>query len=161
MGCDIHIVAQRRNDSGEWIEVRDKFSGGPDPFDWRSYGMYAFLAGVRNYSAVTPISEPRGLPDDFDMEEFEKGEGGMRWLGEHSFSWLSVNELLSVDYDQMIEDRRVMRQTGPNVWDGGQTCEPGEGHKTTLREFLGDGFFSDLRMLRNLGVERIVFGFDS
>ena len=34
------------------------------PFDWRSYGMYGFLAGVRNYSAVQPISEPRGFPED-------------------------------------------------------------------------------------------------
>src|SRR5687768_8802356 len=125
MGCDIHIVAQRRNEAGEWVEVHGDFLEGPDPFDWRSYGMFAFLAGVRNYSDITPISEPRGLPGDFNLGEYEDGGDGFRWLGDHSFSWLSVDELLAVDYDQTIEDRRVTRQLAPNHWSGAQTCDPG------------------------------------
>lgn len=155
MGCDIHIIAQKRNEQGQWVAVSGKFS----PFDWRSYGMYGWLAGVRNYSDVTPISEPRGLPDDFSLVKWEAETND--WLGDHSYSWLSVEELLAVDYDQMIEDRRVSRQIAPNVWHGGKTCGPGEGRQEALREFLGDKFMSDLAKLKELGAERIVFGFDS
>lgn len=159
MGCDIHIVAQRRNEVGEWVEVRGDFAKGPSPFDWRSYAMFAFLAGVRNYSAITPISEPRGLPDDLKVGEWYDED--YIDVGEHNFSWLTVDELAAIDYDQIIEDRRVRRQVGPNVWSGGQTCDPGEGEATTLREFLGTGFMGDLAKLKELGAERIVFGFDN
>lgn len=153
MGCDIHSQAERRVD-GKWKRI-DGFA----PFDWRSYGMYGFLAGVRNYSEVTPIAEARGLPQDTDYDE--DCDGCDYWLGEHSFSWLTVDELLAFNYDAEMEDRRCTREIKPNWCDGGQTCEPGEGKKMTYREFLGDGFFDDLRKLKELGAERIVFGFDS
>src|SRR5262245_56875858 len=148
MGCDIHTRAERRvNDKWEIIS-------GFHPFDWRSYGMYAFLADVRNYSAVPPIVAPRGIPDDEPLDPEDDP-----WLGEHSFSWLSLEELEAFNYDAVMEDRRVTRQVGPNAWDGGCTAEPGEGKQTTFREFLGESFFSDLKKLRELGAERIVFGF--
>lgn len=152
MGCDIHIQAQKRDASGAWQEVRGSFSEGPSPFDWRSYGMFAFLAGVRNYGAIAPIAEPRGLPDDVRDEEP---------FGDHSYSWLSVEELCAVDYDAVIEDLRVMRQVGSNLWSGACTAGPGEGEKMPLREYLGDGFMHDLVELQRIGAERIVFGFDS
>jgi hypothetical protein len=157
MGCDIHITAQRRTSEG-WEDVTGSFAQGPAPFDWRSYGMYGFLADVRNYSAVPPISPPRGLPDDYTspLDEY----GGCE-LGDHSFSWLTVEELAAFDYDQPLEDRRVTRQTSANSWDGGRTAEPGGGEQTTYREFLGGAFFHDLEELKRVGAERIVFGFDS
>lgn len=149
MGCDIHTVAQRRTIDG-WKTL--DFA----PFDWRSYGMFGFLADVRNYSAVMPISEPRGLPDDFErIDEYEPD------VGDHSHSWLSVAELLDFDYDQLMEDRRITVQTGPNSWNGGTTSEPGGGEITTYRKFLGKEFFDDLAKLKELGADRIVFGFDS
>ena len=114
--------------------------------------MFGFLAGVRNYSGITPISEQRGIPSN---------TGSIDGLGEHSFSWLWIDELLNFDYDQEMEDRRVTVQIKPNVWDSGHTCEPGQGRKTTYRDFLGSGFFADLVKLRELGAERVVFGFDS
>jgi hypothetical protein len=150
MGCDIHTQAEKRID-GKWTRI-----DGLEPFDWRSYGMYAFLAGVRNYSAVTPIAEPRGLPADADYTEDAE-----HWLGEHSFSWLSIDELLTFDYTQTMEDRRVTRQLAPNFISGAETCEPGEGEKTTYRDFLGDGYFEDLQKLKDAGAERVIFGFDS
>lgn len=159
MGTDINIVAQRRNETGQWIDVRGGFLEGSDPFDWRSYGMFGFLAGVRNYAGIMPISDPRGLPDDFHVGEFEDVGESWRWSDYHSTSWLSVAELRAVDYDQMVEDRRVVRQTSPRSWDGAHTCPPGEGETMTLREFLGDAFFNDLQKAEELGVERIVFGF--
>lgn len=148
MGCDIHSQAERRV-GGAWKKFQDY-----EPFDWRSYGMFAFLAGVRNYSAITPISEPRGIPDDADIEM-------QRDVGDHSYSWLSVDELLSFDYDAKMKDRRVRRQIAENVWSGAVTCEPGEGAMMTYREFLGPAFFEELDKLKNMGAERIVFGFDS
>lgn len=160
MGTNICTVAQRRNETGEWIDVHGGFLQGRDPFDWRAYSMFAFLAGVRNYAAITPISEPRGLPHDFYVGEFENDDDdSWRWSTYQSPSWLSVAELQAVDYDQIVEDRQAALQTGPRSWDGGHTCPPGEGEFMTLREFLGRGFFNDLHKAEELGVERIVFGF--
>jgi len=73
------------------------------------------------------------------------------WQGIHQVSWLSMEELLTYNYDQIVEDRR-----GNN----GRTLEPGLGAKSTLREFLGEWFFSDLYKIRDMGAKRIVFGFD-
>lgn len=149
MGCDIHSHAERCV-NGKWESI------GMAPFDWRSYGMYAFLAGIRNYSAVPPLAEPRGLPDDLSPDTREAYDG---WGGDaHSASWLSVKELADFDYDRELEDRRVTRQTGPNSWSGAETCEP---EKTTFRAFLGERFFTDLEKLRNAGAERVVFWFDN
>jgi len=144
MGCDIHIVSEKRTEMG-WANL------GFAPFDWRSYGLFGFLAGVRNYSAVTPLSEPRGLPEGatFDKDIFEDYYG-------HSASWLSVKELSEFDYDAEMEDRRVTINN-----DGGCTCDPGGGEVMTYREFLGDSFFEDLKRLKEMGAERVVFYFDN
>jgi hypothetical protein len=83
MSTDIHSRAERRNSEGKWESVW--FS----PFDWQAYGMYGFLANVRNYSDVPPLAQPRGLPADLDA--------GNEDLGDHSFSWLSLSELLSFE----------------------------------------------------------------
>lgn len=145
MGCDIHIIAQRR-EAEEWKTLDSA------PFGWRSYGMFGFLADVRNYSAVPPIAAQRGLPEDFDPEAHD--------VGDHSYSWLTVEELLAFDYDQPLEDRRVTRQTSTGIWNGGHTAEPGGGEMTTFRAFLGQCFFDDLEQLKAIGAGRIVFGFD-
>lgn len=127
MGCDIHSRAERKVD-GKW-QIID----GLAPFDWRSYGMYSFLANVRNYTDVPPLSDPRGIPDDAPMVEDDHLD-----LGDHSYSWLSVDELTSFNYDAQVKDRSY-----------------------TWREFLGKAFFDDLKKLKDAGAERIVFGFDS
>jgi len=154
MGCDIHSYAERKDESGKYVDL--DFS----PFDNRSYGTFGFLADVRNYSAVPPISQPRGLPDDVSSEVPERDE---TWGSDgHSHSWLSVAELVSFDYDSAMEDRRHTVQTGPRSWNGGATCEVGQGKKkTTFRKFLGDGFFADLKKLQDMGAERVVFWFES
>ena len=151
MGCDIHISADRLV-NGSRERVTGNFHEGPDPFDWRSYGMFAFLSGVRNYSAIQPISEPRGLPEDGGYEIYS---------GDHSASWLSVEELKAHDYDKVIEDRRHTVEIMPGCFSGGQTAEEGAGKKTTLRDFLGQAFFDDLKELENIGADRIVFWFDN
>lgn len=153
MGCDIHLVAQRRLSSDQ---VAPAFEDVPGDFlDCRSYGLFGFLAGVRNYSGINPISAPRGIPDDFHDEnhEFRADED----LGcYHDRSWLSLQELLDYDYAQTIEDRRVTRNGN-----GGHTAEPGGGKNMPLREFLGDWYFAELERMREAGVDRIVFCFDN
>ncbi len=154
MGCDIHSHAERKNSSGAWEKIADL-----EPFDWRAYGMFGFLAGVRNYSDVPQIAEQRGFPEDASSDvaaEYESWD-----MDAHSASWLTVAELLAFDYDAPCENRRVTRQLGPNLYSGGCTCAPGEGQQTTFREFLGDDFFEELRKLQEAGAERVVFWFDN
>ena len=114
MGCDIHLVVQRRV-AGAWEDVpldydREDYEG--DSF-WepRSYATFAVLAGVRNDPrwGITPISRPRGVPADFECDDFRVLRNGC-WigdvehngidLGEHSHSWVTLAELLAVHPDQ-------------------------------------------------------------
>lgn len=167
MGCDIHSYAERKTD-GQWHHVVGVFGSSKypsnEPFDWRDYSVFAFLAGVRNYSDVTPIMEPRGLPEDASQSVKDEHEV---WYGDaHTASWLLIEELNNFDYDQTMEDRRVARRvvnpiTGGGWTDGGCTANPGEGRPMTYREFLGHGFFDDLAVLNKIGAERVVFWFDN
>lgn len=122
MGTDIHVQAEKFVD-GKWRRIP-----GYKPFGWRGYKMFAFLAGLR--WDIKPIAAPRGVPDDADLDEDI-------YLGDHSFSWLSVQELSNFDYEQ--------HATGTE----------------TYRGALGPEFFCDLENLRKLEAGRIVFGFDS
>jgi hypothetical protein len=154
MGCDIHAHAEKRNERGRWIEVAID-----EPFSNRNYGVYGFLADVRNYSAVPPLAKPRGLPRDVSSAVKEASDG---WDSDgHSHSWLSLEELGAFNYDAPMEDRRVTRQVAVNAFDGGCTADPGEGKPTTFREFLGPNFFVELARLKAFGVERVVFWFDN
>jgi hypothetical protein len=143
MGCDIHTFVERRFE-GEWRSLRSKFTQGNSPFDWRSYGIYGFLADVRNYSKIPPIAELRGLPDDVSESTAEEYDGWTQ-MGCHPASWLSLAELLAADYDQeFFDDRRQ--------------------ETTTIKEFLGPSFFHDLDVLKTLGPPedvRVVFWFDN
>jgi hypothetical protein len=68
MGCDIHSAVEIKRE-GKWEKVGDIFpledfmkeyhnkEFGSEPFDWRSYGMFGFLANVRNYSHVPCIQD--------------------------------------------------------------------------------------------------------
>lgn len=170
MGCDIHSVAIDTNgkpiEGGNWAdgaeanEGKHWFTGEGEPFGWRNYGVFGFLAGVRNYSGIAPISEPRGLPADIAAPH-----GDEHWLGDHSFSWLSVSELEAFDYDALAEDRRytgrITLPSGGSIISGACTAEPGNGKVMTWREFLGSDFFRDLEELKRIGADRVAFGFDN
>lgn len=160
MGCDIHLIAQRRlsqeRNVAVWAEAANAFEDVEDDFfDCRSYALFGFLAGVRNYSAIEPISPPRGIPEDFHDEthRFREQEG---YTFYHDRSWLTLQELLDHDYAQVIEDRRVTIGG-----DGGCTSEPGGGKAMPLRDFLGDWYFAELERMKEAGVDRIVFCFDN
>lgn len=147
MGCDLHGFVERKNQEGQW-----EYVPGFSPFDWRSYGLYGWLAGVRNYSAVPPLAKPRGVPPDASAYLKEK----YRDDDYHSASWVSLAEMLAFDYDALVEDRRVSTATT-----GAATCAPGEGETMTYRAFLGKRFFEDLDKLKELEAGRVVFWFDS
>jgi hypothetical protein len=88
MTCNIDTRAEHRID-GKWRVIPGlKF------FRRSHYGVYGFLADVRNYSAIPPISEQRGIPADAPV--------GVD-IGDHSFSWLSIDELLAFNYDATSE----------------------------------------------------------
>jgi hypothetical protein len=179
MGCDIHSRVQVLTPDKIWRTVEaaifpsdypDLFDGKSvwnkptvEPFSWRSYGMFAFLAGVRNYSFTPQLSRPRGLPEDITSDPgFDRDETP---YGDHSFSWFLLSELLKFDYDATFEDRRCMRD-GSGVADAGA----GNGKAVTFREFLGPLYFRDLMLMEidcaskspwgTDGV-RVVFGFDN
>lgn len=161
MVCDISTRVQRRI-GGVWtdIDVRPVFQNS-------GYALFGFLANVRNYSAVPPLSERRGLPEEFDIPTDKEVEDSLEnegvppkgFVGDHSFSWVLMDELLAFDYDRLFEDRRVTRKIG-NINYGNITAPPGEGRVTTYRDFLGAAFFADIRELQQCGAERVVFGFD-
>lgn len=172
MGCDIHSFAEVRQADGTWQAAGDVFpydeldatwrkkTHGEHPFDLRNYGLFGFLAGVRNYSGVPAISQPRGVPDDASPRVLALRDDP----GGHTPSWLSLRELVDFDYDAPVEDRRYTKQTGPNSFDGGATAAPGAGTMTTWREFLPEVFFRDLEILKTLGPiddVRVVFNFDN
>ena len=144
---DIHGVFQRYVvEANAWEDV---------PHEWEMdthYRLFGALAGVRNHDhGMTPISAPRGIPDDFvqvdgyhpvadvstltayDRERLEwmEATGDMNvFVGDHSHSWLIGDEMLAW-FDAV----------------------PDEGLAY---------FFDEVRRLKELhGSIRLVFGFDS
>ena len=194
MGCDIHSWAEFKK-NGKWVRNEEPiFSPGnsygsntSEPFSWRSYSLFGFLADVRNYSHCVPISEPKGLPTDSEYLNTPLSEpqnysyygydNGTAYTvgGEiecdanyHSLSHLTLKELLDFDYEQTFWDRRISRTTyndkGGSFTDGAALANEGEGETITYREHLGNGFFTDLEVLKSLGESenvRIIFYFDN
>jgi len=161
MGTDISVFLEVRDSQGTWQPAKAEFPDGGGttsaPFTWRSYGLFGFLADVRNYSHVPPICQPRGLPDDAGVEATKEAEDAG-----YPCSWLSLADLDAVDYDLKFWDRRVTKEIRPGVFDCAAIADEGEGEQTTLREFLGTCFFDHLAIMRTLGKPqdvRIIFWF--
>lgn len=212
MGCDIHGVFQRFDPNEEgWFDVESKYE------QERHYQLFAVLAGVRNGSgfagiptgdAVVPISEPRGLPDDFVVDEdshpisdikymtpwrqkYAELEEMEIWMGDHSHSWLSGEEML-----EWFKNAPEVTKTGVldrevyESWDhksfptsySGDVCgggvqvvndseeqmhyHPNWTHiRCTWKSNLGEEltyFFDEVtRLIQEHGKIRFVFGFDS
>ena len=175
MGCDIHSYAEVRNkETGKWEQAFDfttlsdfdkdwhKREKGDHPFDWRGYGMYGFLAGVRNYSHIDPIVEPRGIPPD--VSDTVKSEYVYWYDDLHTPSHIYLRELVEFDYTQEFWNRRVTKQTGANSWNGAALAEEGEGEVLSIEDFLSEMFFQhieDLKTLGDLDDVRVVFWFDN
>lgn len=98
MGCDIHLVVERRHED-RWIGVHacpyHKSRNGTEIYWWavtdRNYELFSKLAGVRDYEGSSAAT-PRGMPDDASdlalMRVADWGSDG------HSHSWCSMREAL-------------------------------------------------------------------
>lgn len=177
MGCDIHVYAEVQ-ENGKWkrsdLEVPDD----------RNYWTFGILANVRNGygfagvdtgDAVRPISEPRGLPADratFDDDDV--------WLGDHSFSWLTLAELKAYPMDQTMTIRGVVSGSQrdlvragkcPESWCGGKSPMTKEDEHMEWKRPLTDSAWLFPKIVEALDTYtqgkyapeqvRIVFGFDS
>lgn len=106
MGADIHGVLQSQWAATQkwYVECRIE--------DDRNYALFSALAGVRNYNGITPIAEPRGLPEDFVSRDCAYALGQPRdsvWIGDHSFTWLTLKEIKEWDgWDQMLTDEHTL-----------------------------------------------------
>lgn len=190
MGTDVHAVFQKPADKG-WERIESKWEQS------RHYFLFSWLADVRNgygfagvptYDPVKPIAEPRGLPADFSEEKdgvmWEGDEGG--YLGDHSYSWLTLDEILAAEppgaWCTGIVPRAFFDQwdglTPPKEWSGGITgpdirvaespdeVKPDTTHvRIRFRRAASelDYFVDEIKRLKaehGDGV-RMVFGFDS
>lgn len=133
MGCDIHEYYEVQQDDGSWrlFNYQEKYregnyEDGTPKYDYcamfddplhigRCYRFFAFMANVRNGSGfagsdtgdeLTPIAEPRGVPEDasdYYSEVVDQwGDDG------HSHSWFTADELVNADWDQICVERRVI-----------------------------------------------------
>lgn len=116
MGCDIYGWIESKEETGHWRQ-RLKLEAS------RHYALFGGLAGVRRNDLE--IIPPKGKPEDADLygEDCE--------LGDHSFSWLTTDEL-----------KRVKAHL--------------EKHGVYSKEL--DAWIA---AMEQLGDARIVFGFDS
>ncbi len=182
MGCDIHPYAEVRRD-GKWERVLFKV-----PRD-RNYHTFAILADVRNGSGFagvktgdqwTPISQPRGLPED--RATFDSGENihyedpSYVWLGDHSYSWLTLSELQAYDLSGNYRTSGVINKKQEAELKEGKTPESWCGGKWPMTEddvhaewdlpaksaaSLLPKIIAALEPLGSPEDVRIVFGFDS
>lgn len=131
MGTDIHGVLQRAYKVGgkQYWRTECEMERG------RNYCLFAALAGVRNgygfagvptHNPITPISEPRDWPDDFDLTSIRGRIPGVDWdeeeeelwLGDHSFSWLTLEEVINWDgWDQPLSECGYISREQYDAWD--------------------------------------------
>lgn len=122
MGTDVHpYVELRRN--GVWEHQKQVNV----PRD-RNYTAFGKLANVRNGTgfagcdmgdAVRPISEPRGIPKDTSIivnEIEERSSLDYVSLGDHSFSWVTLEELLAVNYNDLVTIRGMVSKEQYEHW---------------------------------------------
>lgn len=190
MGTDIHAIFQAKKD-GRWFDIPHKWD------ENRHYFLFAWLAGIRNgfgfagvptHEPIEPLSERRGLPDDFeivgDYEHPTAHERGY-WMGDHGHSWLSADEILTGKRPRDTRRTGVVARdwfekwdgkTSPQSWSGSivgrgiNVSAPSEITPDTTHVQIDwtdgedglDYFVSEVRRLRDeYGDVRMVFGFDS
>lgn len=125
MGCDIHFAIQVLRDNGwesiqwqdapynfereTWVPIPD-IPIAPAVFSGRNYDLFGILADVRNGTGFAgivtgdewpSIAPHRGLPEGFDPEAvtINPKYNEPRWVGEHSFTWATLEELKAYDWD--------------------------------------------------------------
>lgn len=154
MGCDIHPRVEEKKPDGKWVDITDflclHYPEVITIINHRNYTVFSVLANVRNNGDINPIDDPRGFPEDsiyygseytgykipqpkgqLDLLSYEEGysseEDDTIFLGDHSHSWVGLEELLDYDWDQTFEDsgwvdmesyRSMGKVTIPKSWCG-------------------------------------------
>lgn len=105
MGCDIHMHTEVKI-AGQWHHYGAPHVG-------RNYELFCLLAGVRGGDDdPTPISQPRGIPDDAStMTRFASDYDG---ADGHSHSWISAEEIARVD--EHAKKAGWTSRHGPDGW---------------------------------------------
>lgn len=83
MGCDIHLHIEVKI-TGEWRHWAQ-------PDVQRDYMLFAKMADIRNNYGITPIAQPKGMPEKVSfVTDFEC----KRWdVDGHAHSWLDISEI--------------------------------------------------------------------
>ena len=134
LDCDL-FTNSYYDETSDYAPFREKHRTAP--LSDRNYTLFALLADVRNGSGfagiktgdpITPLSDPRGVPEDAShgwLEEVEQWDVDM-----HSHTWFTLAELLKPNplYDQRLVRRGIIsagqyeqiKQTGgtPDGWSG-------------------------------------------
>jgi len=151
LGTDIHLRVEKLVD-GEWQYVKPprvtRWGTRTWDEDWqedenalepgaRNYNLFAFLADVRNgygfagtyrHEPIEPQFPGRGLPDGVDEEISYEEEDDVPYLGDHSFTWATLTELLNAPWDMEFKTAGVVPESvhislpigsRPDSWSGG------------------------------------------
>jgi|SRR5580692_1271902 hypothetical protein len=161
MGCDIHIVIERRKNADEpwenvpyavkpwhdedlneewlsrtWAEHRRKLAAGavemPRCFDNRNYDLFGILGNVRNgygFAGIVtgdpwpPLTDQRGVPSDSTAKPDR--DGYYEDIGDHSFTYMSLEELRGYDWDGTVsKGRGVVKFDVWHKWVNDPNAEP-------------------------------------
>lgn len=164
MGCDIHCYIEYRKppfvseDSIKWKSFGGRINPG------RHYEIFAKLVGVRNYKEITPLSNPRGVPDDagwhskndsllYISSTNPSGEGNCS--PENASKWITEGSSKCVDGNWV---------TNPD-WHSGSWCDSKEIESVLKDEKYAEQYFAVLAAMKSFeqqGYEsRLVFWFDN
>lgn len=152
MGTDIHgVIATREFNpryvrATRWTKITDLNL--VTMLD-RDYDSFAVLANVRNGTGFAgcktsdgfnSISEPRGLPEWLEVDESgEHIKDTDIWLGEHSFSFVTLAELLDFDWSQEVIRRGVVPLAEYKRWSKDRTFRMEYDFPSVApREYSGD-----------------------
>lgn len=164
MGCDIHVIIEKKNKYGFW-------SNAGDPDIGRNYEIFSVLANVRNDNGIAFISEPKGVPNDA-TDEFN----GLvkEWEPDgHSHSWVTLKEMKNFDLNQEFYDNHLIIEkdkkgkiTGTCAWTSGNNL--GVVGKRKIFELWGRESWNELikkmeklRLNKDDESVRLVFFFDN
>jgi len=96
MGCDIHIVVERRRKPSEpWVGLytTDEMPGGRPPIARRDYDFFAAVAGVRG-NVQSFSNYPRNVPEDISPLAWQQYMRAP--TDHHSASHMSAAEFCSI-----------------------------------------------------------------
>lgn len=203
MGTDIHSFFQKY-ENNQWIDITTSYD------ERRDYYLFSVLANQRKHSNLVAqvIAEPKGFPEGIQLDDdhyyttknidlwrckidivFSEPDEYLRfWMGDHSYSWLSDDEMLEwYSSPQLnIVDGLITTQEYPS-WDRTSTpffdyklFTPGSTILTEeefqfgkkgdyiriywqqdIREYLTYFFDEVIRLKKLHGKIRFVFGFDN